>query len=53
MKLSDGAGSLVRRQTILLQVMGDGRLMTNRARRRFVTEDWNFRTRSSVREFQD
>ena len=33
-EVSNGAGSIVRRQTMLLQVTGDGRLMTNRARRR-------------------
>ena len=30
--VSDGAGSLVRRQTLLLQVMGDGRLITDNGR---------------------
>jgi hypothetical protein len=31
-EVSDGAGSLVRRQTLLLQVMGDGRLITDNGR---------------------
>jgi hypothetical protein len=64
-KVSGVAGSLVRRQTLLLQVMGDGWLITDNGRRtmsghflfsqaksRFVTEGWNFRTRNSVPAFQ-
>jgi hypothetical protein len=31
-EVSDGAGSLVRRETLLLQVMGDGRLITDNGR---------------------
>ena len=31
-EVSDGAGSLVRRQTLLLQVMGDGRMITDNGR---------------------
>ena len=31
-EVSDGAGSLVRRETLLLQVMGDGRLVTDNGR---------------------
>jgi hypothetical protein len=31
-EVSDGAGSLVRRQTLLLQVVGDGRLITDNGR---------------------
>jgi hypothetical protein len=31
-EVSDGAGSLMRRQTLLLQVMGDGRLITDNGR---------------------
>jgi hypothetical protein len=30
--VSDGAGSTVRRETLLLQVMGDGRLVTDSGR---------------------
>ena len=29
-----------------------GRLLFSRAKRKFVTEGWNFRTRNSVRAFQ-
>jgi hypothetical protein len=31
-EVSDGAGSLVRRQTLLLQIPGDGRLMGDNGR---------------------